>query len=87
MGEDTGGGDGWGVRILAVVKDFCGRGERITLGSEVIVSVSLVCREWAVRRFGLLVEPFEVERDSDLRGSSGGGASSGGVCGVRGDRT
>jgi len=40
-----------------------------------------------VRRFGLLAEPSVVRRDSGLHGSSGGGASSGGVCGVCGDRT
>ena len=39
-----------------------------------------------MRRFGLLVLPFVVRRDSDLLGSSGG-ASSGGVWGVRGDTT
>jgi hypothetical protein len=39
-----------------------------------------------VRRFGLLAALSVVRRDSDLRGSSGG-ASSGGVCGVRGART
>jgi hypothetical protein len=45
VGEDIGEGDGCGVRILAVVKAFCGCGERITLGSEVTVNVSLVSRE------------------------------------------
>jgi len=72
-----GEGEGCGVKILAVVKDFFGCGERITMGSELMVNVSLLVRDWLWRRFG---------RDSDFCGSSGG-TSSGGVCGVRGDKT
>lgn len=50
------------------------------------MSVSLDSRVWVVRRLGLLAVavPLDMRRDSDLLGSSGG-ASSGGVCGVRGD--
>jgi hypothetical protein len=42
------------VRILAT-EAFCGCGERITLVLDVMVSVSLVSREWEEKRFDLLV--------------------------------
>ena len=82
-------GEGWGVSIRAA-KAFLGWGDRITAGSDVIVSVSLGSRECGVRMFGLLVESRSTGEGAAagrlMRDSgSSGGLSSGGVFGDSGD--
>jgi hypothetical protein len=89
-GRDSGealSGDGWGVSIFAA-KAFCGCGDLMTAGSEVIVRVSLGSRECVERRFGRFVVSKSTGATfglaSDFKGTSGA-CSSGGVTGDTGD--
>jgi hypothetical protein len=80
-------GDGCGVSIFAG-KAFCGCGDLMTAGSEVIVRVSLGSREWVEKRFGRFVVSKSTgaifDLASDFKGTSGT-CSAGGVTGDTGD--